>query len=190
MVEQAVHKQARSGNLTVSDRIDRIVTNRILALPIFVVVMGVIYSIAMGQLPISIGTKGTDWANDVLFGKIVPGLFDKLLLNAQGEPVVAHWLYGLIQDGIVAGVGAVLGFVPQILVLCFLLAILEDVGWMGDMAWKATVATVTGLIAKEEVVNTFGVLYNYAGDIDLKQDSSPIWGAVAADFGAVGRTAS
>ena len=185
MVEQAVHKQARSGNLTVSDRIDRIVTNRILALPIFVVVMGVIYSIAMGQLPISIGTKGTDWANDVLFGEIVPGLFDKLLLNAQGEPVVAHWLYGLIQDGIVAGVGAVLGFVPQILVLCFLLAILEDVGWMGDMAWKATVATVTGLIAKEEVVNTFGVLYNYAGDIDLKQDSSPIWGAVAADFGAV-----
>ena len=307
------------------------------------------------------------------------GLFDKLLLNAQGEPVVAHWLYGLIQDGIVAGVGAVLGFVPQILVLCFLLAILEDVGymarvafvmdrifrrfglsgksfipllvatgcgvpgimstrtiesdrdrkmtimttgfipcsaklpiiglfagavfgenplvatsaffigiaavvisgvmlkkfkafagdpapfvmelsayhvpawgnvirataergwsfikragtiilvssvvlwflqgygfvdgvfaevednnhsllaaignavawifyplgWMGDMAWKATVATVTGLIAKEEVVNTFGVLYNYAGDTDLMQDSSPIWGAVAADFGAV-----
>lgn len=100
-----MHKQARSGNLTVSDRIDRIVTNRILALPIFVVVMGVIYSIAMGQLPISIGTKGTDWANDVLFGEIVPGLFDKLLLNAQGEPVVAHWLYGLIQDGIVAGVG-------------------------------------------------------------------------------------
>ena len=86
-----------------------------------------IYSIAMGQLPISIGTKGTDWANDVLFGEIVPGLFDKLLLNAQGEPVVAHWLYGLIQDGIVAGVGAVLGFVPQILVLCFLLAILESV---------------------------------------------------------------
>lgn len=63
--------------------------------------------------------------------------------------------------------------------------IFYPLGWMGDMAWKATVATVTGLIAKEEVVNTFGVLYNYAGDIDLKQDSSPIWGAVAADFGAV-----
>ncbi len=379
VVEKAVHKQARTGNMTVSDRIDRIVTNRILALPIFVVVMAVIYSIAMGQLPISIGTKGTDWANDVLFGELVPGLFDKLLLNAQGEPVVAHWLYGLIQDGIVAGVGAVLGFVPQILVLCFLLSVLEDVGymarvafvmdrifrrfglsgksfipllvatgcgvpgimstrtiesdrdrkmtimttgfipcsaklpiiglfagavfgenplvatsaffigiaavvisgvmlkkfkafagdpapfvmelpayhvpawgnvfratgerglsfikragtiilvssvvlwflqgygfvdgvfaevednnhsllaaigngvawifyplgWMGDMAWKATVATVTGLIAKEEVVNTFGVLYNYAGDVDLQQDSSPIWAAVATDFGAV-----
>ena len=379
VVEKAVHRKARTGDMTTSDRIDRIVTNRILALPIFVVIMGVIYSIAMGGFAFSIGTKGTDWANDVLFGEIVPGLFDKLLLNAQGEPVVAHWLYGLIQDGIVAGVGAVLGFVPQILVLCFLLAILEDVGymarvafvmdrifrrfglsgksfipllvatgcgvpgimatrtiesdrdrkmtimttgfipcgaklpiiglfagavfggnpfvatsaffigiaavvisgimlkkckafagdpapfvmelpayhvpawgnvlratwergwsfikragtvilvssvvlwflqgygfvdgtftavednnhsllavignaiawifyplgWMGDMAWKATVATVTGLIAKEEVVNTFGVLYNYAGDTDLMQDSSPIWSAVAADFGAV-----
>ena len=63
--------------------------------------------------------------------------------------------------------------------------IFYPLGWMGDMAWKATVATVTGLIAKEEVVNTFGVLYNYAGDTDLMQDSSPIWGAVAADFGAV-----
>ncbi len=379
VVEKAVHKGARVGNMTTSDRIDRIVTNRILALPIFVVVMGVIYSIAMGGFPFSIGTMGTDWANDVLFGEIVPGFFDSFLLNAQGDPVVAPWLYGLIQDGVVAGVGAVLGFVPQILVLCFLLAILEDVGymarvafvmdrifrrfglsgksfipllvatgcgvpgimatrtiesdrdrkmtimttgfipcgakipiiglfagavfgesplvatsaffigiaavvisgimlkkfkafagdpapfvmelpayhvpawgnvlratwergwsfikragtvilvssvvlwflqgygfvdgaftavednnhsllavignavawifyplgWMGDMAWKAAVATVTGLIAKEEVVNTFGVLYNYAGDIDLMDDSSPIWGAVAADFGAV-----
>ena len=63
--------------------------------------------------------------------------------------------------------------------------IFYPLGWMGDMAWKAAVATVTGLIAKEEVVNTFGVLYNYAGDIDLMDDSSPIWGAVAADFGAV-----
>ena len=379
VVDKAVHKSARAGNMTTSDRIDRIVTNRILALPIFVVVMAVIYSIAMGGFPFSIGTMGTDWANDVLFGEIVPGFFDSFLLNAQGDPVVAPWLYGLIQDGIVAGVGAVLGFVPQILVLCFLLSILEDVGymarvafvmdrifrrfglsgksfipllvatgcgvpgimatrtiesdrdrkmtimttgfipcgakipiiglfagavfgesplvatsaffigiaavvisgimlkkfrafagdpapfvmelpayhvpawgnvlratwergwsfikragtvilvssvilwflqgygfvdgaftavednnhsllavignavawifyplgWMGDMAWKAAVATVTGLIAKEEVVNTFGVLYNYAGDIDLMDDSSPIWGAVAADFGAV-----
>ena len=379
VVDKAVHKSARAGNMTTSDRIDRIVTNRILALPIFVVVMGVIYSIAMGGFPFSIGTMGTDWANDVLFGEIVPAFFDSFLLNAPGDPVVAPWLYGLIQDGIVAGVGAVLGFVPQILVLCFLLAILEDVGymarvafvmdrifrrfglsgksfipllvatgcgvpgimatrtiesdrdrkmtimttgfipcgakipiiglfagavfgesplvatsaffigiaavvisgimlkkfkafagdpapfvmelpayhvpawgnvfratwergwsfikragtvilvssvvlwflqgygfvdgaftavednnhsllavignavawifyplgWMGDMAWKAAVATVTGLIAKEEVVNTFGVLYNYAGDIDLMDDSSPIWGAVAADFGAV-----
>ena len=379
VVDRAVRKKQRAGNMTTSDRIDRVVTNRLLALPIFAGIMFVIYAIAMGGFPFSIGTMGTDWANDTLFGQIVPGLFDRLLLNADGAPVVADWLYGLIQDGIVAGVGAVLGFVPQILVLCFLLAILEDVGymarvafvmdrifrrfglsgksfipllvatgcgvpgimatrtiesdrdrkmtimttgfipcgakipiiglfagavfgespwvatsaffigiaavvvsgimlkkfkafagdpapfvmelpayhvpawgnvlratwergwsfikragtvvlissvvlwflqgygfvdgaftavednnhsllamignavawifyplgWMGDMAWKATVATVTGLIAKEEVVNTFGVVYNYAGDVDLMEDSSPIWAAVAADFGAV-----
>ena len=63
--------------------------------------------------------------------------------------------------------------------------IFYPLGWMGDMAWKAAVATITGLIAKEEVVNTFGVLYNYAGDIDLMDDSSPIWALVAADFGPI-----
>ena len=63
--------------------------------------------------------------------------------------------------------------------------IFYPLGWMGDMAWKATVATFTGLIAKEEVVNTFGVLYNYAGEIDLMEDSSPIWTLVAADFNAL-----
>ncbi len=371
-------KKSKKG-LSTSDKIDRIVTNRILALPIFVVVMFVIYAIAMGGYPFSIGTIGTDWANDVLFGEWVPGFFDSFLLSASGDPVVPAWMYGVIQDGIVAGVGAVLGFVPQILVLCFLLAVLEDVGymariafimdrifrrfglsgksfipllvatgcgvpgilatrtieqdrdrkmtimttgfipcgakipiiglfagavfgespwvatsaffigiaavvisgiilkkfkafagepapfvmelpayhaptllnvlratwergwafikragtvilistiilwflqgygfvdgvfqavednnqsllavignaiawifyplgWMGDMAWKAAVATITGLIAKEEVVNTFGVLYNYAGDIDLMDDSSPIWALVAADFGPI-----
>ena len=378
-VAKAVKKKAAPHALSASDRIDRVVTNRVLALPIFAVVMFLIYSIAMGGYPISIGTMGTDWANDVLFGEIVPGLFDSFLLDAAGEPVVWPWLYGLIQNGIVAGVGAVLGFVPQILVLCFLLAILEDVGymarvafvmdrlfrrfglsgksfipllvatgcgvpgimatrtieqdrdrkmtimttgfipcgaklpiiglfagavfgesawvavsaffigiaavvvsgimlkkfkafagepapfvmelpayhvpsmgnvfratwergwsfikragtvvlvssivlwflqgygfvdgvfqavednntsllsaignaiswlfyplgWMGDMAWKATVATFTGLIAKEEVVNLFGVVYNYAGEIDLMEDSSPIWAMVASDFGPI-----
>ena len=375
VVAKAVKKKAAAGSLTVSDQIDRIVTNRILALPIFACVMFCIYAIAMGGFPFSIGTKGTDWANDILFGEWVPGLVDSAL-SALG---VSGWLYGLIQDGIVAGVGAVLGFVPQILVLCFLLALMEDVGymariafvmdrifrrfglsgksfipllvatgcgvpgilasrtieqdrdrkmtimttgfipcgaklpiiglfagavfgnsawvsvsaffigiaavvvsgimlkkfkafagepapfvmelpayhapsimnalrsmwdrgwafikragtvvlissivlwflqsygfvdgvfqavednnhsllaaigngiawifyplgWMGDMAWKATVATFTGLIAKEEVVNTFGVLYNYAGEIDLMEDSSPIWALVAADFNAL-----
>ena len=63
--------------------------------------------------------------------------------------------------------------------------IFYPLGWMGDMAWKATVATFTGLIAKEEVINTFGVLYQYAGEVDLVQDSSPIWQAVGADFGAI-----
>ena len=379
VVEKAVIKKPRKDNMTVSDRIDQVVTNRVLALPIFAVIMFAVYAIAMGGYSFSIGTMGTDWANDTLFGSIVPGLFDALLLDGSGAPRVAEWLYGLIQDGIVAGVGAVLGFVPQILVLCFLLAILEDVGymariafvmdrifrrfglsgksfipllvatgcgvpgimatrtieqdrdrkltimttgfipcgaklpiiglfagavfgespwvatsaffigigavivsgiilkktrafagepapfvmelpayhspawgnvlratwergwsfikragtvilissiilwflqgygfvdgvfqavednnhsllavignalawifyplgWAGDMAWKATVATITGLIAKEEVVNTFGVLYQYAGEVDLMEDSSPIWAAVAADFGAM-----
>ena len=377
VVAKAVKKKAAKHSLSVSDKIDQIVTNRILALPIFAVVMFCIYAIAMGGWGISIGTMGTDWANDVLFGEIVPGLFDSIL----GVLHVAEggWLYGLIQDGIVAGVGAVLGFVPQMLVLFFLLAILEDVGymarvafimdrlfrrfglsgksfipmlvatgcgvpgimasrtieqdrdrkmtimttgfipcgakmpiiglfagavfgdspwvatsaffigiaavvisgimlkkfkafagepapfvmelpsyhapsmgnvlratwergwsfikragtiillssiilwflqgygfengvfqavednnnsllaaigsaiawifapigWVGDMAWKATVATVTGLIAKEEVVNTFGVLYQYAGDADLMEDASGIYAAIGVDFGAM-----
>ena len=344
---------------------------------IFAAVMFCIYAIAMGGWAISIGTIGTDWANDVLFGEMVPGLFDTIL-GALGV-AEGGWLYGLIQDGIVAGVGAVLGFVPQMLVLFLLLAILEDVGymarvafimdrifrrfglsgksfipmlvatgcgvpgimasrtieqdrdrkmtimttgfipcgakmpiiglfagavfggaawvatsaffigiaavvisgimlkkfkafagepapfvmelpayhapsasnvlratwergwsfikragtiillssivlwflqgygfengvfqavednnssllasigsgvaiifaplgWVGDMAWKATVATVTGLIAKEEVVNTFGVLYQYAGEADLMEDASGIYAAVGADFGAM-----
>lgn len=374
VVSKAVKKKAVKGSLSVSDKIDRIVTNRVLALPIFAAVMVLIYSIAMGGYSFSIGTIGTDWANDVLFGEIVPGAVDTVLAAIGILP--ESWVYGLIQDGIIAGVGAVLGFVPQILVLCFLLALLEDVGymariafvmdrifrrfglsgksfipllvatgcgvpgimasrtieqdrdrkmtimttgfipcgaklpiiglfagavfgdspwvaasaffigiaaviisgimlkkfkafagepapfvmelptyhapsisnalrstwergwsfirragtvvlissivlwflqgygfvdgvftavednnhsllaaignaiawifyplgWMGSMAWKATVATFTGLIAKEEVVNTFGVLYNYAGEIDLMEDSSPIWAMVAADF--------
>ena len=375
VVSKAVKKKAPKGSLSVSDKIDQIVTNRILALPIFAVVMFCIYSIAMGGYAFSIGTMGTDWANDVLFGEIVPGFFDSILTSLG----VSGWLYGLIMDGIVAGVGAVLGFVPQMLVLFFLLAILEDVGymarvafimdrifrrfglsgksfipmlvatgcgvpgimasrtieqdrdrkmtimttgfipcgakmpiiglfagavfgespwvatsaffigiaavvisgimlkkfkafagepapfvmelptyhlpsmgnvlratwergwsfikragtiillssiilwflqgygfvdgvwqavednndsllamigsavawifyplgWIGDMAWKATVATITGLIAKEEVVNTFGVLYQYAGEADLLEDSHDIWMAIGADFGAV-----
>ena len=365
------------GVLSTSDKIDKIVTNRILALPIFVVVMALVYAIAMGGWSVSIGTRATDWANDVLFGEWVPGWFDAILSAlhvAEGS-----WLYGLIQDGIVAGVGAVLGFVPQMLVLFFLLCILEDIGymariafimdrifrrfglsgksfipmlvatgcgvpgimasrtieqdrdrkmtimttgfipcgakmpiiglfagalfgnsawvatsayfigvaaviisgvmlkkfkvfagepapfvmelpayhipsgsnvlrgtwergwsfikragtvillssivlwflqgygivdgslqavadnndsllavignavawifyplgWVGDMAWKATVATFTGLIAKEEVVNFFGIAYHYAGDVDLMEDSSPIWALVAADFTAL-----
>ncbi len=378
VMKQCVKKKSH-GKLSTSDKIDRIVTNRVLALPIFAVIMFLIYAIAMGGYSFSIGTMGTDWANDVLFGEIVPNFFDSFLLNAAGEPVVAGWLYGLIQDGIVAGVGAVLGFVPQMLVLFFLLAILEDVGymarvafimdrifrrfglsgksfipmlvatgcgvpgvmasrtieqdrdrkmtimttcfipcgakmpiiglfagavfgnspwvatsaffigiaaviisgimlkkfkafagepapfvmelpayhvpawgnvfratwergwsfikragtiilassiilwflqgygfvdgsfgavednnssllaafgkavawifyplgWVGNMAWKATVASITGLIAKEEVVNTFGILYNYAGEADLLEDSEAIWQLIGADFGAM-----
>ena len=144
VVTKAVRKKAPHGSLTVSDKIDKIVTNRVLALPIFAAVMFAIYAIAMGgyaietesfTIPISIGTAATDWANDVLFGEWVPGFFNSFLLNAQGEPVIAGWLYGVLMDGVVAGVGAVLGFVPQILVLCFLLALLEDVGYMARIAF-------------------------------------------------------
>ena len=313
------------GRLSVSDRIDQVVTNRILALPIFIAAMGLVYALSMGSWPVSIGTMATDWANDVLFGTWVPGLFDAVLTGvgvAEGS-----WLYSLILDGIVAGVGAVLGFVPQMLVLFLLLCVLEDIGymariafimdrvfrrfglsgksfipmlvatgcgvpgimasrtieqerdrrmtimptgfmppfvmelpayhaphpgnvlrgawergwsfikragtvillssivlwflqgyglvdgvfqavednndsllasigsaaawifyplgWKGDMAWKATVASVTGLIAKENVVDTFGVLYHYAGDVELIEDSSPLWALVTADFTAM-----
>ena len=133
VVTKAVKKKRAKHSLSVSDKIDRIVTNRVLALPIFVVVMFLIYAIAMGGWSVSIGTMGTDWANDVLFGEWVPGLFDNIL-GALGV-AEESWLYGLIQDGIVAGVGAVLGFVPQMLVLFLLLAILEDVGYMARIAF-------------------------------------------------------
>ncbi len=138
---KAVKKKAAKGSLSVSDKIDQIVTNRILALPIFAAVMFLIYSIAMGTSPaglfegeewgIAIGTWGTDWANDTFFGEMVPGFFDSILTSLG----VSGWLYGLIQDGIVAGVGAVLGFVPQMLVLFLLLAILEDCGYMARIAF-------------------------------------------------------
>ena len=133
VVTKAVKKKRAKHSLSVSDKIDRIVTNRVLALPIFIAVVFLIYAIAMGGWSVSIGTMGTDWANDVLFGEWVPGLFDNIL-GALGV-AEGSWLYGLIQDGIVAGVGAVLGFVPQMLVLFLLLAILEDVGYMARIAF-------------------------------------------------------
>lgn len=294
-------KKATASSLTLSDKIDRVVTNRWLALPVFVLIMWGMYTIAMGGTVVSIGTMGTDWVNDVLFGEWIPNGVETLLTTLG----VGEVLSSLIQDGIVAGVGAVLGFVPQILVLFFLLSILEDcgymsrvafimdrlfrrfglsgksfipllvatgcgvpgimasrtieqdrdwklmimttgfipcgakmpiiglfagtlilassivlwflqsfgivngslslvednnvslladlgrmlawifvpLGWAGDMAWKATVATLTGLIAKEEVVNTFGVLY--AGLGEVSEEGTEIWAAVAADFSAV-----
>ena len=131
IVAKAVTKKAAKHSLTLSDKIDRIVTNRILALPIFAGVMFLMYAIAMGDYPFSIGTMGTDWANDVLFGQWVPDLFDSILTTLG----VSGWLYGLVMDGIVAGVGAVLGFVPQILVLSLLLSLLEDVGYMSRVAF-------------------------------------------------------
>ena len=131
--KNALKKKRAAHSLSVSDKIDQIVTNRILGLPIFACVMFLIYAIAMGGWPVSIGTKATDFANDVLFGEWVPGAVDSLLSAlhvAEGSA-----LYGLIQNGIVAGVGAVLGFVPQMLVLFLLLSILEDIGYMARVAF-------------------------------------------------------
>ena len=137
VVGKAVKKAGEKHRMTVSDRVDSIVTNRFLAIPIFAAVMFVVYALAMGKSVadggIAIGTFATDWANDVLFGEWVPGLFHNIL-TALGV-AEGTWLYGLIQDGIVAGVGAVLGFVPQMLVLFLMLAILEDIGYMARIAF-------------------------------------------------------
>ena len=140
IVAGAVKKKGQKHELTISDKVDRIVTNRILGLPIFIGVMALIYALSMGGAngdfgsKIGIGTIATGWVNDVLFGELVPGWVDALLLNvlhvAEGGVV-----YGVIQDGIVAGVGAVLGFVPQILVMFFCLATLEDIGYMSRVAF-------------------------------------------------------
>ena len=207
LMSKAVKKGKAKGALSVSDKIDRIVTNRILALPIFVVVMFLVYAIAMGSWTVSIGTALTDWANDGLFGDgwFVPftnhvdawdedsGAFEEaeaiieayeageaeayiyndeegetytLAVNENaylealdveepdpteygtwvpGIPVLVESLLeaigcnevlsSLILDGVIGGVGAVLGFVPQMLVLFLLLAILEDIGYMSRIAF-------------------------------------------------------
>ena len=127
VVDKAVKKKAALHSLSTSDKIDKIVTNRILALPIFIVVMYVVYWVAMGPF----GTFLTDWTNDVLGGAwMTEG--SRSLLESWGT---ADWLTGLVSDGIVAGVGAVLGFVPQMLVLFLMLAILEDIGYMARIAF-------------------------------------------------------
>ena len=131
VVSRSVKKKARTEHLTLSDKIDRVVTNRILALPIFAVIMAAIYTIAMGSTDFSFGTMATDWTNDVLFGEIVPPAVEGFLVSIG----CADWLIGLINDGIVAGVGAVLGFVPQMLVLFLMLSILEDIGYMARVAF-------------------------------------------------------
>ena len=131
VIRKAVQKKAPKHSLSLSDKIDRVVTDRVLALPIFALIMFGMYAIAMGSFPFSIGTIGSDWANDVLFGQWIPDALGTLLRALQ----VSDWLYGLVMDGILAGVGAVLGFVPQILVLSFLLSVLEDVGYMSRVAF-------------------------------------------------------
>ena len=126
IIGQCVTK-ARKDKLSTSDKIDRIVTNRWLALPIFAVVMFIVYYVSVT----TVGSFVTDWTNDVLFGEIIPPAIESGL-NAIG---CAAWLQGLILDGIVAGVGAVLGFVPQMLVLFAFLAFLESCGYMARVAF-------------------------------------------------------
>ena len=209
VVEKAVKKKGSRHDLTASDKIDRVVTNRWLGLPIFACIMFLVYAIAMGGWGVSVGTNLTDWANDGLFGDGwfisgdaegyeeaagefeaasaiieahesgqdtaylldgdtgeteelpvneetyrealtveepdpheygtwapgIPALLDKVLCDEEGTPRIAEWLHSLIQDGIVSGVGSVLGFVPQMLVLFLLLAILEDIGYMSRVAF-------------------------------------------------------
>ena len=126
VVGSAVRKKSSGLKMSVSDRIDHIVTNRILALPIFVVVMAAVYWISMGPL----GTFLTDWTNDVLVSEwAVEGV------RGLMEGNVADWLTGLVCDGIIAGVGAVIGFVPQMLLLFLMLSILEDIGYMARIAF-------------------------------------------------------
>ncbi len=113
--------------MTTSDKIDRIVTNRWLALPIFAVIMFIVYYVSVT----TVGSFLTDWTNDVLFGEIIPPAIESLLVSIG----CADWLQGLILDGIVAGVGAVIGFVPQMLVLFIFLAFLESCGYMARVAF-------------------------------------------------------
>ena len=121
------YKKAKAGELSTSDKIDKIVTNRILALPIFALVMYLVYWIAMGPF----GTFLTDWTNDVLGGAwLTEG--SRAVMEKLGA---ADWLTGLVSDGIFAGVGAVLGFVPQMLVLFLMLCMLEDCGYMARIAF-------------------------------------------------------
>jgi ferrous iron transport protein B len=126
-VAKMAQSQDSDFKLTLSDKIDRLVTNRILAMPIFALVMFLVYFLSIQ----TVGTMWTDWVNEVLFGDLVPGWVQAGLDYLQ----VADWLESLIIDGIVAGVGAVLGFLPQIFVLFVCLGILEDIGYMSRIAF-------------------------------------------------------
>ena len=126
IIEGCYVKKNKQG-LTISDKIDRVVTNRWLALPIFAVVMWLVYYVSVS----TVGSFLTDWVNDVLFGDIIPPAVSGFLESINCAP----WLEGLIVDGIIAGVGAVLGFVPQMLVLFIFLAFLESCGYMARVAF-------------------------------------------------------
>lgn len=126
VTKKCVHKKNKT-RITVSDKIDNIVTNRFLALPVFALVMFLVYYVSIS----TVGTLMTDWVNDVLFGEIIPGAVESFLTSVGS----AQWLNSLILDGVIAGVGAVLGFLPQMLVLFFFLGVLEDSGYMARVAF-------------------------------------------------------
>lgn len=127
VVSQSFKKAKQGQKLNTSDKIDLVVTNRVLALPIFILVMFGLYYIAV----VTVGTIVTDFTNDVIFGEwIIPAA-----ANWMESLNVADWMSGLVVDGIISGVGAVLGFVPQMIVLFLMLAILEDVGYMARVAF-------------------------------------------------------
>ena len=144
-----VYKKKHAGRLSTSDKIDNIVTNRWLALPIFALLMFFVYFISIG----SVGAFTVDFMNEGVFGsfsaaaedgtlpafmsswKSIPELFDMFLLDSAGNPSVPAWLYSLIQDGIIGGVGAVLGFVPQMIILFAFLSFLEMCGYMSRIAF-------------------------------------------------------
>ena len=137
IIDSCLSKAKTKDNLTTSDKIDRIVTNRWAALPIFAIVMFIVYYVSVT----TVGTWATDWANDgvfgegwSLFGLEVPGI-PVLIESFLNFIHCADWLQALILDGIVAGVGAVLGFVPQMLVLFIFLAFLEGCGYMARVAF-------------------------------------------------------
>ncbi len=127
VVDKCVRLTRERGDLTISDKIDRIVTNRILALPIFACVIFIMYFISVS----TVGSWLTDWTNDVLFGEWITGA-GTYLMEAINAP---DWLTSLVVDGIIGGVGTVLGFVPQMVLIFIFLAILEDSGYMARVAF-------------------------------------------------------
>lgn len=124
-INNAIKKKKEKESM--SDKIDKVVTNRILALPIFALIMIIVYYISVTSL----GAIVTDWTNDTLFGEIIQPAVSTFLENIHAS----DWLIGLIVDGAIGGVGAVLGFVPQMLILFFFLSILEDCGYMARVAF-------------------------------------------------------
>lgn len=127
IIGESVKKKHGRDKLSTSDKIDKVVTNRWAALPIFAVVMFLVYFIAVT----TVGSFVTDWTNEVLFEKLIIPNLRSLMESAN----VAPWLIGLVTDGIIGGVGAVLGFVPQMLILFLMLSCLEDCGYMARVAF-------------------------------------------------------